>query len=104
MTLQEFVADPIVQDWVAPLTVGILLAAAAYWAQPRSKVVWATLNQFAFDMPGQPAAAANQNPIEPFAVYTRTLIVQNFGRKTATNVAIHFLSQPGNIRLWPSVH
>jgi len=81
-----------IKDVVVSVSSGLVLLAITLFVQARPKIIWANLYQFVHRLPAQDGETI---------AHTRTVLVQNVGRKTARDVEIVFNWQPQALSVWP---
>lgn len=86
-------------DWFKPLATLVVTIFAGYllrWTRTKANLQFNTLHQFAFDLPMQ-----GDDPI--LMVFTRSILIENVGRATATNIEVVHHRRPQNLKIFPPV-
>lgn len=85
-------------ELIKQITTGIITFVAGYLLknfEPKAKVLWWSTHAFRFNLP---------NPPHPNAlVFTRSITIQNVGRRIAENIEISHASLPGFFKLQPAL-
>lgn len=90
-------------DWalyhpaIVSLIVTVLAAMILRWLQPKAKIIWSELYGFTYLVTNDNDDKLDGN------IWTRSMIVQNIGKETASGVEVIFNFQPGLYNIWPSL-